>query len=77
MAEDTAQVNFKSGDEQEKHHAEGGNGLECDRKIAAGGKNKCVEIRPEMAEQGGAQQNAGHDFAEHGGLIELLHQLAG
>jgi hypothetical protein len=30
-----------------------------------------------MAQQRGPEQNAGHDFAEDGGLIEFLHQLAG
>jgi hypothetical protein len=30
-----------------------------------------------MAQQRGTQQNSGHDFAEDGGLIELLHHLAG
>src|SRR5580693_3430615 len=77
LAEDTAQVNLESGDEQEKYHAESSNRLEGDGEITGAGKNKCVEIRPEMAQERGTQQNSGHNLAQHRWLVELLHQLAG
>jgi hypothetical protein len=77
LAEDAAQVNFQAGDEQEEYDAQGGNGFQRDGKVAGGWKNKCVQFGFEMAQESGTEQNSGENFAEHRGLIELLHDLAG
>ncbi len=77
LAKNAAQVDFEAGGEEKEYDAEGRNGLEHDGHEARAGKQRRVDLRPEMAEHGGTQQNSGEYFAQNGRLSQLLHQFAG
>ena len=70
------QVGLHAGQQQQQQDAELRDAVDQRLLLGRGGKDRVLRLRPEPAEQRGAEQQAGQQLADDRGLADPLHQLA-